>query len=106
MGIDLSALATNANKLDECKDEQLYCIIERKVKKEEHKREKPRSRDGALKKCERLFEEGASPEVLTKLEESLREQEKYYRYYVQCFLPVLGSVDKKYEKREKDGSLA
>ncbi|MBC6686271.1 ankyrin repeat domain-containing protein [Wolbachia pipientis] len=109
MGIDLSALATNANKLDECidknkkqeqdrKDEQLYCIIEKKVKKEEHKREKPRSRDGALKKCERLFEEGASSEVLTKLEESLREQEKYYRYYVQCFLPVL---DKAIERSKK-----
>ncbi|MFP3016830.1 MAG: ankyrin repeat domain-containing protein [Wolbachia sp.] len=98
MGIDLSALATNANKLDECKDEQLYCIIERKVKKEEHKREKPRSRDGALKKCERLFEEGASPEVLTKLEESLREQEKYYRYYVQCFLPVLGKAIERSKK--------
>lgn len=109
MGIDLSTLATNANKLDECidknkkqeqdrKDEQLYCIIERKVKKEEHKREKPRSRDGALKKCERLFEEGASSEVLIKLEESLRGQEKYYRYYVQCFLPVL---DKAIERSKK-----
>jgi len=51
MGIDLSALATNADKLDECidknkkreqdrKDEQLYGTIERKVKKEEHKRTK------------------------------------------------------------------
>lgn len=80
------------------KDEQLYRIIERKVKKEEHKREKPRSRDGALKKCERLFEEGASSEVLTKLEESLRGQEKYYRYYVQCFLPVL---DKTIERSKK-----
>ncbi|QMV45963.1 ankyrin repeat domain-containing protein [Wolbachia pipientis] len=89
MGIDLSALAT---------DEQLYCIIERKVKKEEHKREKPRSRDGALKKCERLFEEGASSKVLTKLEESLREQEKYYRYYVQCFLPVLDEVIERSKK--------
>ncbi len=98
MGIDLSALATNANKLDECKDEQLYCIIERKEKKEEHKREKPRSRDGALKKCERLFEEGASSEVLTKLEESLREQERYYRYYVQCFLPVLDEVIERSKK--------
>ncbi|WP_250296170.1 ankyrin repeat domain-containing protein [Wolbachia endosymbiont of Oedothorax gibbosus] len=107
MGIDITALTTNANKLDECidkkqeqdrKDEQLYCIIERKVKKEEHKREKPRSRDGALKKCERLFEGGASSEVLTKLEESLREQEKYYRYYVQCFLPVLDEVIERSKK--------
>lgn len=109
MSIDLSALATNAKKLDEYidknekqerdrKDEQLYGIIERKVKKEEHKREKLRSRDGTLKKCKRLFKEGASPEVLTKLEESLREQEKYYRYYVQCFLPVLDKAIKRSKK--------
>ncbi|GFY65163.1 uncharacterized protein TNIN_36661, partial [Trichonephila inaurata madagascariensis] len=109
MSIDLSALATNAKKLDEYidknekqerdrKDEQLYGIIERKVKKEEHKREKPRGQDGTLKKCKRLFKEGASPEVLTKLEESLRGQEKYYRYYVQCFLPVL---DKAIERSKK-----
>ncbi|WP_265022008.1 ankyrin repeat domain-containing protein [Wolbachia endosymbiont (group A) of Icerya purchasi] len=106
MSTDLSALATNAKKLDEYidknekreqdrKDEQLYGIIERKVKKEEHKREKPRSRDGTLKKCKRLFEEA---EVLTKLEESLREQEKYYRYYVQCFLPVLDEVIERSKK--------
>ncbi|WP_341823322.1 ankyrin repeat domain-containing protein [Wolbachia endosymbiont (group A) of Agelastica alni] len=87
MGIDLNR-----------KDEQLYCIIERKVKKEEHKREKPRGQDGTLKKCKRLFEEGASSEVLTKLEESLREQEKYYRYYVQCFLPVLGKAIERSKK--------
>ncbi|WP_264736327.1 ankyrin repeat domain-containing protein [Wolbachia endosymbiont (group A) of Rhinocyllus conicus] len=109
MGIDLSALATNADKLDECidknkkreqdrKDEQLHCTIERKVKKEKHKREKPRGQDGTLKKCKRLFEEGASSEVLTKLEESLREQEKYYRYYVQCFLPVLDEVIERSKK--------
>nr|WP_253309406.1 ankyrin repeat domain-containing protein [Rickettsia endosymbiont of Ceutorhynchus assimilis] len=109
MGIDLSALATNADKLDECidknkkreqdrKDEQLYGNIERKVKKEKHKREKPRGQDGTLKKCKRLFEEGASSEVLTKLEESLREQEKYYRYYVQCFLPVLDEVIERSKK--------
>ncbi|CAH2268636.1 jg8642 [Pararge aegeria aegeria] len=101
MSIDSSVLVSNANKLDKCinknekqdkKDKQLYNIIERKVKKEKHKHEKPRSRDGTLKECKRLFKEGASPEVLTKLEESLREQEKYHRYYVQCFLPVLGEV--------------
>ncbi|WP_375315929.1 ankyrin repeat domain-containing protein [Wolbachia endosymbiont (group A) of Colletes cunicularius] len=114
MSTDLSALATNAKKLDEYidknekreqdrKDEQLYGIIERKVKKEEHKREKPRSRDGTLKKCKRLFKEGASPEVLTKLEESLREQEKYYRHYVQCFLPVLNrKISKGLDPIEKE----
>ncbi|MEC4734386.1 MAG: ankyrin repeat domain-containing protein [Wolbachia endosymbiont of Halictus tumulorum] len=101
MSIDLSVLVTNANKLDKYinknkkqdkKDKQLYNIIERKVKKEKHQHEKPGSRDGTLKECKRLFKEGASPEVLTKLEESLREQEKYHRYYVQCFLPALGEV--------------
>ena len=101
MSIDLSVSVTNANKLDnhinknekqDKKDKQLYNIIERKVKKEKHQHKKPGSRDGTLKECKRLFKEGASPEVLTKLEESLREQEKYHRYYVQCFLPVLGEV--------------
>lgn len=103
MVIDSSVLVSNANKLDKCinknekpeqdkKDKQLYNIIERKVKKEKHKHEKPRSRDGTLKECKRLLKEGASPEVLIKLEASLREQEKYYRYYIQCFLPVLGEV--------------
>lgn len=101
MVIDSSVLVSNANKLDKCinknekqdkKGKQLSNIIERKVKKEKHKHEKPRSRDGTLKECKRLFKEGASPEVLTKLEESLREQEKYHRYYVQCFLPMLGEV--------------
>lgn len=101
MSIDLSVLVTNANKLDKYinknekqdkKDKQLYDTIERKVKKAQHKRERPKSRDRTLKECKRLLKEGASPEVLIKLEESLRDQEKYYRYYVQCFLPVLGEV--------------
>ncbi|UYC23333.1 ankyrin repeat domain-containing protein [Wolbachia endosymbiont of Aedes aegypti] len=107
MVIDSSVLVSNANKLDKCinknekqdkKGKQLSNIIERKVKKEKHKHEKPRSRDGTLKECKRLFKEGASPEVLTKLEESLREQEKYHRYYVQCFLPVLGEVIERSKK--------
>ncbi|MGL9717630.1 MAG: ankyrin repeat domain-containing protein [Wolbachia sp.] len=110
MGIDVAALTTNADKLDKYidksekreqerkeKDEQLYSVIERKVKKEKHKREQPKGRDGTIKKCTRLFKEGASPEVLTRLEESLREQEKYYRYYVQCFLPAL---DKKIKRSD------
>ncbi|QCB62860.1 ankyrin repeat domain-containing protein [Wolbachia endosymbiont of Drosophila mauritiana] len=102
MRIDLSVLVTKANKLEyinknekqeqDKKDKQLYDTIERKVKKEKHKHEKTRSRDGTLKECKRLLKEGASPEVLIKLEASLREQEKYYRYYIQCFLPVLGEV--------------
>ncbi|OCA07084.1 ankyrin repeat domain-containing protein [Wolbachia endosymbiont of Trichogramma pretiosum] len=109
MSTDLSVLVTNANKLGEYinknekqeqdkKDKQLYNIIERKVKKEKHDHKKPRSQDGTLKECERLFKEGASPEVLTKLEESFREQRKYHRYYVQCFLPVLGEVIEQLKK--------
>ncbi|WP_349967612.1 ankyrin repeat domain-containing protein [Wolbachia endosymbiont of Armadillidium arcangelii] len=107
MSIDLSVLVTNANKLDKYinknkkqdkKDKQLYDTIERKVKKAQHKRERPRSRDRTLKKCKRLFEEGASPEVLIKLKESFREREKYYKYYTKCFLPVLDKVIKQSKK--------
>ncbi len=68
MGIDITALTTNADKLGECidknkkqeqdrKDEQLYGIIERKVKKkntsvknQEVKMEPSRSVKGYLKK--------------------------------------------------------
>ncbi|NSM57060.1 ankyrin repeat domain-containing protein, partial [Wolbachia endosymbiont of Atemnus politus] len=121
MSMDLSALATNADKLEECidknekreqegkeKDKQLRDTIERKVKKEEHRRKKPRSRDGTLKRCKRLFKEGASPDVLAELEESLREQEKYHRYYVQCFLPVLNrKISKELDpiKKEEIGQV-
>ncbi|QIT36386.1 ankyrin repeat domain-containing protein [Wolbachia endosymbiont of Brugia pahangi] len=115
MGIDITTLTTNTDKLGECtdknekreqdrKDEQLHGAIERKVKKEEHKRKKPRVRDGIIKKCTRLFKEGASPEVLTTLEESLRKQEKYYRYYVQCFLPILNrKIPKELDPIKKEG---
>ncbi|QOD38296.1 ankyrin repeat domain-containing protein [Candidatus Wolbachia massiliensis] len=119
MGIDINVLTDNAGKLDGCidknekreqdrKDEQLYNTIERKVKKEEHKRKKPRGRDGTIKECKKLFKEGASPEVLTKLEESLRGQEKYHKYYVECFLPVLGrkiSKESDLTKEEKIGQV-
>lgn len=119
MSMDLSTLATNADKLEECidknekreqdrKNEQLYGAIERKVKKEKHRREKPKSRDGTIKECIRLFKEGASPEVLAELEKSLRGQEKYYKYYVQCFLPVLGkkiSRELNFIKQEEIGRV-
>ncbi|MEY2393355.1 hypothetical protein [Wolbachia endosymbiont of Tettigetta isshikii] len=117
MSTDITALTTNLGKLDECtdknekqeqdrkeKDEQLSGAIERKVTKEKHKRERPIGRDGTIKECKRLLKEGASPTVLTKLEKSLRGQEKYHRYYVQCFLPVLKrKISKKLDpiKREE-----
>ncbi|MCA4774286.1 ankyrin repeat domain-containing protein, partial [Wolbachia endosymbiont of Mansonella perstans] len=114
MSTDITALTNNVGKLGECtdknekreqdrkeKDEQLSSAIEKKVKKEEHKREKPRVRDGIIKECEKLFKEGTSPAVLTELEKSLRGQEKYHRYYVQRFLPVL---DKKIKQSEEISS--
>jgi len=109
MGIDLSALATNANKLDKCidknkkqeqdrKDEQLYCIIERKVKKEKHKHLNPEvGKDGTLRECKRWFKKGASPEVLIKLKKS----PEYYEYYTQHFLPALKEEIKQSKKLEK-----
>ncbi|WP_250778165.1 ankyrin repeat domain-containing protein [Wolbachia pipientis] len=114
MGIDLSALTTNADKLDkhidkndkqeqDKKNEQLYGAIERKVTKEKHKRERPRGRDGTIKECKKLFKEGASPEVLTELEKSLRGQKEYHRYYVQCFLPALKrKISKELDPLEKE----
>lgn len=114
MNTDITALTTNVGKLGECtdknekqeqdkKNEQLYGAIERKVTKEKHKRERPRGRDGTIKECKKLFKEGASPEVLTELEESLRGQEKYHRYYVQCFLPVLKrKISKELDPLEKE----
>ncbi|MDR3132256.1 MAG: hypothetical protein LBU02_04150 [Rickettsiales bacterium] len=114
MSTDITALTTNVGKLGECtdknekqeqdkKNEQLYGAIERKVTKEKHKRERPRGRDGTIKECKKLFKEGASPEVLTELEESLRGQEKYHRYYVQCFLPVLKrKISKELDPLEKE----
>ncbi|MDR2609722.1 MAG: ankyrin repeat domain-containing protein, partial [Rickettsiales bacterium] len=114
MSTDITALTTNVGNLDEYtdknekqeqdrkeKDEQLNDAIEKKVKKEEHKRERPKSRDGTIKECKKLFKEGASPAVLTKLEKSLIGQKKYHEYYVQCFLPVL---DKKVKQSEEISS--
>ncbi|WP_434732092.1 hypothetical protein [Wolbachia endosymbiont of Zygogramma bicolorata] len=36
-----------------------------------------------------MFKKGASPEVLTKLEKSLKKQEESYNYYTKNFLPAL-----------------
>ncbi|QKX03184.1 hypothetical protein GOY07_03320 [Wolbachia endosymbiont of Litomosoides sigmodontis] len=115
MGINITVLTTSADKLGECidknekreqdrRDEQLYGAIERKVKKEEQKYKKLRDLDVIIKKCTRLFKEGTSSEVLMTLEESLRKQEKYYRYYIQYFLPILNrkiSRELNHIKREK-----
>ncbi|QKX02031.1 ankyrin repeat domain-containing protein [Wolbachia endosymbiont of Dirofilaria (Dirofilaria) immitis] len=115
MNIDINALTTNVNKLEGCidknerqeqerKSEQLYNVIEKKVKKEEHKHKKPRSRDRIIKKYKRLIKKGASLKVLAILKETLRKQEKYYRHYTQCFIPVLNkkiSKELNYTKKEE-----
>lgn len=36
-----------------------------------------------------MFNKGADPNILIKLEKLLREQEKYYNYYTEKFLPAL-----------------
>ncbi|WP_343289270.1 hypothetical protein [Wolbachia endosymbiont of Encarsia formosa] len=36
-----------------------------------------------------MFNNGADPNVLIQLEKLLREQEKYYNYYTEKFLPAL-----------------
>lgn len=36
-----------------------------------------------------MFNKGADPNILIQLEKSLREQEKYYNYYTEKFLPAL-----------------
>ncbi|MDR2831471.1 MAG: ankyrin repeat domain-containing protein [Rickettsiales bacterium] len=114
MDKDTSALTTNANKLGECidknekreqdkKDEQLYDTIKKKVKKEKHERGKPRSKDGALKECERLFKEGANSNVLEHFAEELEnltpeKEDCYKKYYFECFLPTLNEKIKRSKK--------
>ncbi len=81
-------------------NQQLHDTIYKKVTKENHKYGSPQKGDGTIKKCIELFKEGASPEVLTELEKSLREQlekspekqeeyQKHYKYYIENFLPAL-----------------
>ncbi len=114
MSIEINVLITNTNKLEEYidknerreqekKDKQSYSAIERKVKKEEHKSEKPRSQDRTIKKDKRLIKKGASPEVLTRLRGSIREQEKYYIYYIQSFLLALNrKISKELDPTKKE----
>ncbi|QMV46404.1 hypothetical protein HC358_05200 [Wolbachia pipientis] len=81
-------------------NQQLRDTIYKKVTKENHKYGSPQKGDGTIKKCIELFKQGASPEVLTKLEKSLREQlekspekqeeyQKHYKYYIENFLLAL-----------------
>ncbi|MFP3023850.1 MAG: hypothetical protein ACEY3K_13585, partial [Wolbachia sp.] len=70
-------------------DQSLREIIYKKVTKKTHNYGSPKKGDGTIKKCIELFNKGASPEVLTQLEESLRGQEEYHGYYIKNFLPEL-----------------
>ncbi|WP_395461455.1 hypothetical protein [Wolbachia endosymbiont (group A) of Therophilus tumidulus] len=82
-------------------NQQLHDTIYKKVTKKTHNHKSPKKNgDGTIKKCIELFKEGASPEVLTELEKSLREQlekspekqeeyQKHYKYYIENFLPAL-----------------
>ncbi|WP_253302111.1 hypothetical protein [Wolbachia endosymbiont of Psylliodes chrysocephala] len=70
-------------------NQQLYEAIYAKVIKKEHKYPSPQKGDGTIKKCIELFEKGADPNVLIRLEESLRGQEEYHGYYIKNFLPIL-----------------
>ncbi|WP_108784137.1 DUF350 domain-containing protein [Wolbachia endosymbiont of Bemisia tabaci] len=74
------------------KTEELYEIIHKKVTKKKHNNENLKKGDGTITKCIGLFNKGADPKVLIKLEKLLREQEeyqKYYNYYTEKFLPAL-----------------
>lgn len=82
---------------------ELLSIITKKVTKGKHKHLHPEvGKDKTLNKCKGLFKEGASPKiltkVLTKLGESPEEQEKYYKYYTQHFLPALKKEIKQSKK--------
>lgn len=73
------------------KTKELYEIIYKKVTKK-HNHENLKKGDGTITKCIELFNKGADPNVLIQLEKLLREQEeykKYYRYYIDNFLPAL-----------------
>ncbi|WP_375604022.1 DUF350 domain-containing protein [Wolbachia endosymbiont of Anurida maritima] len=71
-------------------NQQLHDTIYKKVTKKTHNHESPKKNgDGTIKKCIELFKQGASSEVLTQLEESLKGQEEYHGYYIKNFLPAL-----------------
>uniref|UniRef100_A0AAU7YND0 DUF350 domain-containing protein n=1 Tax=Wolbachia endosymbiont of Oeneis ivallda TaxID=3171168 RepID=A0AAU7YND0_9RICK len=70
-------------------DRKLFTNIYKKVKKKTHNHENLKKGDGTIAKCIELFNKGADPNILIQLEKSLREQEKYYNYYTEKFLPAL-----------------
>ncbi|MBV2146257.1 MAG: hypothetical protein KTM48_06260, partial [Wolbachia endosymbiont of Pissodes strobi] len=74
-------------------NQQLRDTIYKKVTKKTHSNQSPKKNgDGTIAKCIELFNKGADPNVLIQLEKSLREQEKYqkyYNYYTEKFLPAL-----------------
>ncbi|WP_341818501.1 hypothetical protein [Wolbachia endosymbiont (group B) of Ennomos erosarius] len=98
----LSPLKKSQNNTGDI-NQQLHNTIYKKVTKKEHKHPSPQSeKDRTLKECIELFKKEADPEVLTKLEKSLRERielekspekqeeyQKHYKYYIKNFLPVL-----------------
>ncbi|QOD38582.1 hypothetical protein [Candidatus Wolbachia massiliensis] len=84
------------------KDRELCRAIFNKITKKKHNHESPqKNKDRTLTKCIGSFNEGANPDVLSKLEEFLSEKikleelpkkeeyQKYYKYYIENFLPVL-----------------
>ncbi|WP_264730171.1 DUF350 domain-containing protein [Wolbachia endosymbiont (group B) of Episyrphus balteatus] len=79
---------TQSNEVDI--NQKLYDTIYKKVTKKTHSNQSPKKDgDGTIKKCIELFNNGADPNVLIQLEKLLREQEKYYNYYTEKFLPAL-----------------
>lgn len=70
-------------------DRKLFTNIYKKVTKKRHNHENLKKGDGTIAKCIELFNKGADPNILIKLEKLLREQEKYYNYYTKKFLPAL-----------------
>ncbi|MGL9717458.1 MAG: hypothetical protein ACR5K9_01995 [Wolbachia sp.] len=84
----------------------LYETIRAKVTKKNHQHVSPQvGKDGTLKKCIELFEQGADPNELIKLEKFLsdktkgiKEYKEYHDYYIQHFLPALKEEIMKPEK--------
>ncbi|MFP3030372.1 MAG: DUF350 domain-containing protein [Wolbachia sp.] len=73
-------------------DRKLFTNIYKKVTKKTHNHGNLKKGDGTIAKCIELFNKGADPNILIKLEKLLREQEeyqKYYNYYTEKFLPAL-----------------
>lgn len=73
-------------------NQQLYNAIYKQVTKTIHNHKNLKNEDKTIKKCIKLFNNGADPNVLTQLEKLLREKEehqKYYNYYTEKFLPAL-----------------